>query len=132
MLSGRQQATRAACQYRLSRELLSRLFASVLQRWPRFVQVAPRRVPTIPWTLFCSLRIAGSGVGGSPASAVSVRGATPLNAAVRLVGMAEPSREELSVRARIYYDTRRLIQIHLASELMCARVYFIKCIARRK
>ena len=53
-----------------------------------------------PWTLFCGLRIAGFGVGGSPATAVSGRAAAPLKAAVRLVGMPEPSREERSVRAR--------------------------------
>ena len=51
-----------------------------------------------PWTFFCSLRITGFGVGGSPAAAVSGRGAAPLKAAVGLVGMPEPSRGELSVR----------------------------------
>ena len=53
-----------------------------------------------PWTLFCSLRIAGSGVGGSPAAAISGRGAAQLEAAVRLAGTPEASRGELSVRAR--------------------------------
>ena len=61
-----------------------------------------------PWTLFCSLRIAGSGVGGSPAAAVSGRWAAQLKAAVCLVGVPESYRKELSVRAHQMYPEMTL------------------------